>query len=326
MTKKFDHLRNLTANITPKEESPSSARPKTAPILTAEATKRLHDAEARAAALELQLNEVQQSGGAIEIDLDLLYEEPGRKRNLDPNEYDLLKNNLNQNKLITPIIVRKREAGGYEIISGHNRTQVFRELGRKAIPAVIAEIDDDDADKDAFFANLVHSSLPDYEKYLGFEKLLVERPETTQEELASSTGVPKATLSALLSFRRLPKDAHKMLQQAPSAIGYNTAMDLARQTESGHSDLVIQAIERIANKELDQTKAKDWILKEISAKKPTGAPNAENKPIVIKRGKSAFCNMRVAKKVMRIEFASEEDAMDLQSQMHEFLKTLAKSE
>lgn len=324
MTKKFDHLRNLTANITPKDDVTQNSRPKTAPILTAEATKRLHDAEARAELLERQLKDVSTTGGPLEISLDQLHEIPGRKRTLDEENYSILKNNLANNSLITPIVVRKRVAGGYEIISGHNRTQAFRELGRTTIPAVIADINDEDANKDAFFANLIHSALPDYEKYLGFEKLLAEKPGITQEALAESIGVPRGTIAGLLSFRRLPMAAHKILQVSPNAVGYTSAKELAAIAENENADLVAKAIELIANKELDQTKAKDWIQKELAATKTAPAPKAENRTYVIKRGRTPFCNMRLAKKVLRIEFTSAEEAEELQSQIHEFLKGLAK--
>lgn len=274
--------------------------------------------------LKTRVGELEQSPGLLQIPIEQLHEIPGRKRNLDVENYETLKNNLANNDLITPIIVRNREAGGYEIISGHNRTQAFRELGRKSIPAVIADISDEDADKDAFFANLIHSSLPDYEKYLGFEKLLAEQPNLTQEALATSIGVPKTTLSSLLSFRRLPQAAHELLKRSPNTIGYRAASELAQQTEDGQSDLVIRAIERIANKELDQTKAKDWIKKELQAVNQDKSAKVIAKPIVIKKGKSTFCHMRQSNKVIRLEFQSVDEAEHIQEQIHNFLKSLAK--
>lgn len=325
MTKKFDHLRNLTANITPNQESLASVRPKTAPILTAEATKRLHDAEARAASLELQLKERQPSGGAIDLDLDILYEEPGRKRNLDANEYELLKNNLSQNKLITPIIVRKREAGGYEIISGHNRTQVFRELGKETIPAIVADIDVKNANKDAFFANLIHSSLPDYEKYLGLERMLADAPSLTQEALSKQIGIHSSHLSMLMSYRRLPKQVHSLLDNRPSLIGSRAASDLAGALKDTKPELIVKAVELIAANEIDQSKARDWIRKAVAADAKTNEKKQTAKPIVIKKGRAPFCNMRRTQKVIRLEFATLDEAEQIEEMVHEFLKSTASS-
>jgi hypothetical protein len=47
--------------------------------------------------------------------------------------------------VLVPILVRTRAGGGYELISGHRRTYACRKLGIKAIPALIREMDDDEA-------------------------------------------------------------------------------------------------------------------------------------------------------------------------------------
>lgn len=264
----------------------------------------------------------EQNPGILEIPIDQLHEIPGRKRSLDTENYNILKNNLEQNDLITPIIVRKRDAGGYEIISGHNRTQAFRDLGRTSIPAVIADISDENANKDAFFANLIHSALPDYEKYLGLKKMLAEHP-VTQESLAASIGIPSPTLSRILSFGKLPESALSILDKAPNAIGYNTVNDLVKLTGDGHAELVTKAIQLIANKDLDQAKAKNWVQKELAGAKQT-APPPSNKPVIIKRGKAPFCSMRTVNQSIRLEFQSPADANAYKDQIHELLKAMAK--
>ena len=47
--------------------------------------------------------------------------------------------------VLVPILVRTRAGGGYELISGHRRTHACRKLGLKTIPALIREMDDDEA-------------------------------------------------------------------------------------------------------------------------------------------------------------------------------------
>ena len=49
------------------------------------------------------------------------------------------------NGVLTPIIVRPREEGGYEIISGHRRRRACELAGVKTIPAVIREMTRDEA-------------------------------------------------------------------------------------------------------------------------------------------------------------------------------------
>lgn len=61
-------------------------------------------------------------------------------------KYEDVKNSIILNGLHEPIIVRKiANEDKYEIIAGHNRTKIFKELGREKIPALIVDCDDDKA-------------------------------------------------------------------------------------------------------------------------------------------------------------------------------------
>lgn len=316
MTKKFDHLRNLTANIAPKESLTNAPRAKTAPILTAEATKRLHDAEALADRLQAQLKESQENRGVIDIPLNQLTEAPDRKRNLDEEQYNRLVENLRHNDLVTPIIVRKSTSGDYEIVSGHNRTQAFRDLGRVSIPALVVDIADETVNKDAFYANLLHSSLPDYEKYLGFQRELSAHPEFTHEDLARTSGYSLSHFSKIMAFGRLPVAAHEILKSNPRMIGAAVAQDLAVAVDSGKGPLVVKAIEMIARNELQQGQA----LKFISNDASTKAEKPKLDEFKIKKGKSVFCSFRKTQKIIRLEFKSESEADRIKSSLVELLQ------
>lgn len=47
--------------------------------------------------------------------------------------------------VLTPAIVRPRESGGYEIVSGHRRKHASELAGADALPAIVREMDDDTA-------------------------------------------------------------------------------------------------------------------------------------------------------------------------------------
>lgn len=46
---------------------------------------------------------------------------------------------------LTPTIVRPRESGGYEIVSGHRRKHAYELAGADALPAIVRNLDDDAA-------------------------------------------------------------------------------------------------------------------------------------------------------------------------------------
>ncbi len=66
--------------------------------------------------------------------------------------------------VLVPILVRTRTEGGYELISGHRRTYACRKLGIKAIPALIREMDDDEATIVMVDANIQRETLLPSEK------------------------------------------------------------------------------------------------------------------------------------------------------------------
>lgn len=126
-----------------------------------------------------------------EVDLDLIDEVEGRRRKLSPEEYAELKANLERNPLITPVVLRRRPNGRRELVAGHNRTAIYRELGRPRIRAVTQDIADEDVSKFAFFSNLLAPSLSDFEKYWNFLQLQTE------------TGLDHAALAEIAGISRV---------------------------------------------------------------------------------------------------------------------------
>lgn len=56
-----------------------------------------------------------------------------------------LMDSIGESGSITPILVRPKENGLYEVISGHRRWEVCKELGVQQIPAKVLYLDDDEA-------------------------------------------------------------------------------------------------------------------------------------------------------------------------------------
>lgn len=63
----------------------------------------------------------------------------------DDEEMQNMVESVKEFGILTPAIVRPRQAGGYEIVSGHRRTHAAVKAGLTEIPAIIREMDDDKA-------------------------------------------------------------------------------------------------------------------------------------------------------------------------------------
>lgn len=52
---------------------------------------------------------------------------------------------IRENGILTPVIVRPLESGGYEMISGHRRMHAAKQAGLTTLPAIIRELDNEEA-------------------------------------------------------------------------------------------------------------------------------------------------------------------------------------
>jgi ParB family chromosome partitioning protein len=315
----YDKLGAKTASVKARTvEKPTDKGPRTAPGMLFGATQRIEAAEAKAEELEAKLK---QAGlGRLMLPLDELHEKPGRRRKLSPEEYSDLKNNLANNEQATPIVVRRRPHGGYEVESGNNRAHIFRELGRTEIWSVIADSDDEQAELNAFYSNLLHPELPDFEKYLGFKKIIEKHPELTHAQIADKTGLSRSFVTQLLSFEELPKEALAMLAERSKGLGANAAQDLAALTKKGRAAQVVEAVAKIAAGTMEQGKA----VREAAADSAPKDVVKRPEPIRIKVGRATYCEMQRAAKVLRLQFQSPEEAAAVEDAVRGVLEQRAR--
>ncbi|WP_168788548.1 ParB/RepB/Spo0J family partition protein [Paraburkholderia aromaticivorans] len=277
----------------------------------------LEKREGASGATETRLKELeaQLASAAIEVEIALLVEVPGRRR-YKPEEKKLeLRENLRHNKLVEPIVIRRMADGRrFEIVSGHNRVDQYKALGRDKIRAVIEESTDDEAAASAFYSNLLQSDLTDYEKYRGFKQMQERFPTITQAKMAEQSGLSEAMISYILAFDDLPKEVIAVLDENPALIGSHAGKTLAGLAKTGRSAEVIAAVGQLAEGKIDQTQA----VKLASAKPPKAAAPAET--VKIKAGKADYCVMRRAANVVRLQFKSDEEASRVQLALQKVLE------
>jgi ParB family chromosome partitioning protein len=276
---------------------------------------RAKKAEALAADYRAKLDQA-----PIELPLDVLIEVPHRRRRLTPEQFDELKGNLANNPLIHPITVQRAADGRFEIISGHNRAEVYRSLGRALIPVVVMELDADHVDRSAFYANLLQPSLSDFEKYLGFK---AERDRTghSQKQMAKDAGVSESIISMLFSFDHLPEEALLLVERRPEVIGMSCAAEMAKLCRSGRKSEVIDAVEQLVEGRLTQKEAIRLASKKVAI---AVARPVSKAPVRVRVGRLEFCQYQARGTSLRIEFRSEEQRAEAEAVIDEALHALAR--
>lgn len=302
-------------------DEPNGRRATTGPGAMAFMQPTIDDLNLRAKSAEAKVEEFQRKlqEQPTEVALDDLEEVKSRRRNLSPEQFDELKANLRNNALVHPISVERAINGKYQIISGHNRVDAYRALGRKSILAVVRDIDPDKIDRSAFYANLLQPSLPDYDKFLGFKR---ERDQTgrSQKQLAEEAGVAESVLSMLFSFEQLPAEALAVIARNPSVIGMSCVAELAKATKGGKGARVVEAAERLVDGILSQKEAIRYVNTTlISPRAPEAAAVTK-----VRAGRHEFCHFVGRGKTLRIDFTDESQRTTAEEAIAKLLKNLAK--
>ncbi len=306
-----------------KRDEQAQRRPVTAPGATAFMQPALDDLSRRAEAAEARVLEYESNRlgqAAIELPLDRLVEVPARRRTLTPAQFQELKENLRTNPLVHPISVEPGVDGKYRIISGHNRVDAYRALGRLGILAVVRDIEAEKVDRSAFYANLLQPSLPDYEKYLGFKREQ-EATRKTQKQMASEAGVPESVLSMLFSFEQLQGEALHVISRRPDAIGMSCAAELAKLSKGGKQSQgrVLEALERLVEGVFTQKEA----VRYASAAPALPRPQQSMAPIKVRAGRKEYCQYVGRGTLLRIEFKQEGDRQKAEEEISQLLNRLA---
>ena len=254
-----------------------------------------------------------------ELPLTSLVSVPGRQRSLSQEQFAELKANLDANPLTSPITVRPVADGKYEVIAGHNRVQAYSELGREKIRSSVIELSAEEAERAAFYSNLLTVELADFEKYLGLSSR-AKKDVLTIDQLSAEAGISRALVGFLLSYDKLPQEALQLLHDAPdkSLLGANAAQKLVSLVAAGKSTSVLEAIRQLVAGKINQAGAIKLATSEAQAK-PVRA-----RPIVVNQGKRKFCSIVRSQKDIRLTFAAGEDLSDaLVEQIHALIKRAA---
>lgn len=91
---------------------------------------------------------------------------------LDDDKMDDLVESIKQNGVLTPVLVRPDKNNSYEMISGHRRMHAAIKAGLETIPAIVRDIEDDEAIVIMVDANIQREELLPSEKAFAYKMKL----------------------------------------------------------------------------------------------------------------------------------------------------------
>jgi ParB family chromosome partitioning protein len=163
-----------------------------------------------------------------------------RKR-FDDVALDELAASIKSVGVLEPILVRKRPAGGFEIIAGERRWRAAQRAGLKEVPIFVREMATGLAFEAAIIENLQREDLNPMEMARAFARL-IEDHKQTQDSVALKIGKDRSTIANALRLLKLPKDVADRIENGELSEGHGRAL-LTASSPAKMSALAKQAID-----------------------------------------------------------------------------------
>ena len=210
----------------------------------------------------------------VEIALDEIKKNPYQPRTyFNEEKLNELKESIEKNGLLQPIIVKKA-VKGYYIIAGERRYRAFELLDRKEIPAIIKEMTDEEMMVFAVLENLQREDLSALEESKSYKNLM-DKMSLTQEELAKKLGKSRPYIANSLRLLKLPTEIKNKLEQGVISTAHARTL-LSLKTKKAMEEVCVLVVKRkmsvreleeyvaklLKPREVRKTKAKDIFIEE----------------------------------------------------------------
>lgn len=173
-------------------------------------------------------------------------------RDLRPNPYqprrvfneeklEELSNSIREHGIIQPLIVRKSEIRGFDIVAGERRFRAAKLAGLQVVPAVIRDLSDVLLMEIALIENLQREDLNPIEIADAYANL-IDKCNLTQDELAKRVGQSRSHITNTLRLLQLPGAIQDMVSRGTLSMGHARAL-LSLDSEELQTALAKQAVD-----------------------------------------------------------------------------------
>jgi len=179
----------------------------------------------------------------LELPIDALHPSPRQpRRRFEAEAASGLAESIRTQGVIQPLLVRPRDAGGWEIVAGERRWRAAREAGRTTVPAVVREADDRDTLLLGLIENVAREQLTPVEEARACA-VLIDEFSLSLGEVAERVGRSKPSVSNRIRLLDLPDDVLGMVERGQLSEGHARAV-LAVPDNEGRRKLAREIVQK----------------------------------------------------------------------------------
>ncbi len=242
----------------------------------------------------------------IEIAIDEIRANPYQPRKeFDEKALQDLADSIRIHGIFTPLLVRKSQAKGYELIAGERRLRAAKLAGLSVVPAISVEFTDEEMMEISILENVQRENLNAIEEAAAYDSL-IKRLGYTQEKLAERVGKSREYCANMLRLLRLPQDVQKLVSEKKLTMGHVRPL-LSLKDEDKMYDAAIHVM-----KEKMSVRDVEKYVKELNGLE--GKPKkvkAEKDPLVLdlehKLSEKLATQVEIGKKQMTISYHDTDD-------------------
>ncbi|NLE67246.1 MAG: ParB/RepB/Spo0J family partition protein [Lentisphaerae bacterium] len=156
----------------------------------------------------------------LSVPIDSIVKNPFQPRKLfDAAALDDLAASIREHGVLQPLLVRRLEKGGYELIAGERRLKASGMAGLKEVPVRVRDADDKNSLEVSLIENLQREGLNPIEEADGY-RMLSDRFGLTQEEIAARVGKGRATVANAVRLLDLQEEIREMIRRGRLSAGH----------------------------------------------------------------------------------------------------------
>jgi ParB family chromosome partitioning protein len=141
----------------------------------------------------------------MRLPLDTLEPNPDQpRREMSAEALEELAASIHRQGVLQPIRVREVQPGRYQIVAGHRRWRAAREAGLAEIPAVVADVNEEQAFVQALIENVVREDLSAVDRAYALRRLRDTFSLSSWEEVGQCIGIGRQHVHRLLNVTKLP--------------------------------------------------------------------------------------------------------------------------
>jgi ParB family chromosome partitioning protein len=164
--------------------------------------------------------EPEPTGKPLELSVDSIDRNPYQTRTrFDETLLAELAQSIAATGVVQPIVVRALPNGRHQLIAGERRLLASKKAGKTHIPAIVRQVNDEQAMEMTIVENLQRADLNPMEQARAYQRLSQEF-KMTQEQMAVRTGVQRASVANFLRLLKLPEAIQQKVEAAELSFGH----------------------------------------------------------------------------------------------------------